>query len=179
MKTMLVGCVLLLTLIVTGCQRPHPPTVFGSWKFMPEKSTDIASWRYRLPQLSIDSTATHVRVIMSWMERQRAAFVDTFLVAPGGDPVKRAVHSRLWPANWYMGVLAMENSERTISGTWSQKPLVLELTTKQPVSISQGETLLTTRWEYRVDPTTGLLTVREQRSSRPTPVVMVFERLED
>ena len=179
MKTTLLICAFLLTLIAAGCQRPHPPTVFGTWKLVPEKSTDIASWRYRLPQLSIDSTETHVRVIMSWMERSQAAFVDTFLVAPGGEPLKVLVRSRLWPANWYMGVLAMENSERTVSGSWSEKPLALQFTSKQAVSISQGETLLSTQWDYRVDPVTGLLTVREQRSSRPTPVVMVFERLED
>jgi len=179
MKTSVAMCVLLLTIVATGCQRSHPPTVFGTWKFVPEKSTDLATWRYRLPQLSIDSTDAPVRVLLTWMERSQPAFVDTFLVDPGGQPLQVPIRSRLWPANWYMGVLAVENSVRTVRGTWTEHPRGLDLTSEQPVSVSQGEVLLTTRWELRVDPATGLLTLRESRSSRPTSVVMVFEPLVD
>ena len=146
---------------------------------MPEKSTDLATWRYRQPQIQIDSTDAPVRVIVSWMERSQAAFADTFLVEPGGQTRDVPVRSRIWPANWYMGVLAIENSVRKVSGTWTERPTGLDLTTEQPVSVSQGDVVLTTHWEYRVDETTGTLTVREQRSSRPTPVVMTFTRLED
>jgi len=178
MKTMLAVLALLITIAAAGCQRVQPQSVFGTWKLLPEKSTDLATWRYRLPQLSIDSTGAPVRAILHWMERSRVASADTFLLDPGGDTLEVPVRSRLWSANWYMGVLAVENSVRKVSGSWSQKPVGLNLTSEQPVSISQGETLLRTRWEYRLDPSTGLLTVREQRSSRPTPVVMVFERLE-
>ena len=179
MRTTSIIVALLITLAAAGCQRPIEPTVDGSWKFVPEKSTDLATWRYRLPQLSIDSTDAPVRILLSWMERSRAAFVDTFFVDPGGETREVTIYSRLWPANWYMGVLAIEHSTRTMHGSWTDRPRGLDFTSEQPVSISQGETPLTTHWELRVDPETGFLTLREQRSSRPTPIVMVFERLED
>ncbi len=154
------------------------PGLDGVWKFIPDKSTDIASWNYALPQVEITSVGGAVRVIHDWLDRGKVAYADTFAFRPGGDAIKSVTHSEVWPENWYMGVLASVGDTRAVSGIWTEPGKSLRVTTVQVVRTSQGKTSVTTVREYALSADAKTLTLTEKRSSRPTPVVLVFDRKE-
>ena len=77
-----------------------------------------------------------------------------------------------------MGVLASVGAPRTVSGLWLRPEESLRVTSRQVLRTSQGTISVTTTREYTLGPDGATLTLTEQRSSRPTPVVLVFERKE-
>lgn len=152
------------------------PPIAGTWVFIKEQSTDLATWRYRVPQVVIGQTGNTVTILHRWMEGNQAVHADSFAFRPGEGTMAIPVQSERWTGNWYMGVLAKAGTARSVRGKWLEQDTALQMESAQTVLISQGETTLTTKWEYRLDPTGGVLTVTEQRSSRPTPVVTVYKR---
>jgi hypothetical protein len=153
------------------------PTLEGTWKFVPEKSTDIVTWRYRVLQLEIAKGGQGISIVHNWMERSKVAFADTFFVRTLGETSQGVVHSAIWPDNWYMGVLSEVGGSRSVSAEWVEEGKALRVVTDQPVKTSQGKTVVTTRRDYRLSPDGSTLTLTEQRSSRTLPVVLFFERV--
>jgi hypothetical protein len=76
-----------------------------------------------------------------------------------------------------MGALARKGSTKTTSGTWREAGTTLETRTRQVLNVSQGEVMVETTRTFRLEPGGARLTVTEQRSTRPTPIVLVFERI--
>jgi hypothetical protein len=149
----------------------------GQWSMVPGASTDMATWRYRQLRLRIASVNDHVMVLHNWVERNRIAFVDSFACVPGKGTTKIPITSEIWPQNWFMGVLAVPGTDRTVSGKWKERGKDLSLVSEQTVKISQGQRTLRTVWDYSLAGDT--LVVREQRVTRPTPVVLKFVRMEE
>jgi hypothetical protein len=144
----------------------------GTWSIVPSRSTDQATWRYSEMQLDLRHTGDRMIILHQWIERRRVALVDSFSFVPGGGETRIPVHSPVWSGNWYMGVLAKPGSEARVTGT--QGDSLLSVQSIQPVLVSQGEMDLTTTWNYSLSRDT--LTVREQRATRPTPVILTFVR---
>jgi hypothetical protein len=182
----LVGRFLPLLLFVTALLFAGPlfsgsalaagPGIEGIWKFVPAKSTDIASWNYSEPRLEISLAGGIVEVIHDWLDRGTVAYADTFAFRPGGTASTSATRSEVWPENWYMGVLASPGDPRTVSGLWVEPARSLRVIARETVRTSQGKTSLTTTREYTLSRDENTLTLTEKRSSRPTPVLLVFER---
>jgi hypothetical protein len=170
---------LLLTL--TGISRSGPaevPGLEGTWRFLPDRSTDIATWRSRTPQLTISREGGMVLVLHEWLERNKVVFVDSLVFRPGEPPSHVPVRSVIWAENWFMGVLAKKGTMKAVFGSWIDGERELRVTTEQTVTVSQGETVLRTTREYSLDPAGKTLTLTEHRSTRPTSVILVFERRE-
>jgi len=169
---------LILSLIIASLAFAEAPSVRldGKWTFEKEKSTNLATWRYRMPQLKINTSAKRVTILRQWLDRNRIAFTDSVTFEPGGAMTLIPIVSPIWTGNWYMGVLAKQNSTQSVSGKWIQAQVALRTVAEETIEISQGETRITTTTEYRLSPDGNTLTVTEQRSSRPTPVVLVFTR---
>jgi hypothetical protein len=164
-------------LLPPGVQQDTRADIFGTWTMVPARSTDLATWRDRRPVLTLVESGAHIIVRMEWMEGKRRASLDSCAILPGGQPTTEAVTSPLWHENWYMGVLALTGSRRSVRGEWTGERTGLRIISDQTVLVSQGETTVRSTREYRVSPDGATLTVTERRSSRPTPVVMVFERV--
>ena len=173
---MLTFPVLLAALMLAPAPSGSDPDISGTWTFVPARSTDLATWRYRVPSLTIHDTRSSVTIALHWIEGKRIASVDSFQVTPGGPPTRIVVTSPLWPENWYMGVLAKEGSTRTVTGRWIEGRSALRVVSDQVVRVSQGETTIRTTQDFRLSQGDSTLTVTEHRSTRPTPVVLVFER---
>jgi len=77
-----------------------------------------------------------------------------------------------------MGVLAKSGSSKTVAGSWEKADRVLQIQKEQTVETSQGETQIKTTFTYDLDRRGNILTVTEKRSSRPTPIKLVFERVD-
>ena len=153
-------------------------SLFGTWAFVPEKSTDLATWRYRRPELVIRKDQDKVIIRRNWLQRKKTTYTDSLVVIPGGAPTEMPVQAPHWYENWYMGVLAKVGSTLKVSGQWQKPGKALLVETEQVVEVSQGDATLKTRHEYSLDGRGNILTVTEKRSSRPTPVKLVFERME-
>jgi len=154
------------------------PGLNGTWKFVPGKSTDIASWGNSLPQIEISSSDANVRVISEWLERGKIAFADTFDVHTGGGAVTSTVRSEVWPPNWFMGVLSVPGEPRTVSGSWLEPGKSLRVVSRETLRTSQGKIPVTTTFDYTLEADGKTMTCSEKRSTRPSPVVLVFERKE-
>lgn len=124
-------------------------------------------------QLDLRHDNNRMIVLHQWIERRRVALVDSFSFVPGGGTTSIPVSSPVWTPNWYMGVLAKPGSNIRARGAWAKRDM-LSVEAEQPVLVSQGEVTLKTTWEYTLRADT--LTVVEQRSTRPTPVVLTFVR---
>lgn len=172
--TVIVAVYLFLPLPRAGGE----PGLDGTWTFVPSKSTDIASWGYSIPRIDIATSGQGVRVIHNWLDRGKAAYADTFAFRPGGSPVSSPVRSEIWPENWYMGVLSIVGDPRVVSGSWIQPERTLRVITRESVRTSQGKTSISTTREYALGSDGKTMTLTEKRSSRPTPVTLVFERKE-
>jgi hypothetical protein len=154
------------------------PGFEGTWKFVPAKSTDIATWDNSQPQLEISSAAGNVRIIRGWLYRAKIAYADTFDFRPGGSQITTIVRSEVWPENWFMGVLSSPGDPRTVTGLWVEEGRVLRLRLRETLRTSQGKTVMETTADFTLGTDGNTLTVSEKRSSRPTPVVLQFERKE-
>ncbi len=173
----------LFGVIVTLLLVPFPlsangPGLEGTWKFIPAKSTDIASWDNSQPQLEISLGTGNVRIIRGWLYRAKIACADTFEFRPGGEPVTTTVRSEIWPENWFMGVLSSPGDPKTVRGVWVEEGRAIRLIVRETVRTSQGKTVIETTADYTLGTDGNSLTVSEKRSSRPTTVVLLFERKE-
>jgi len=170
-----------LTLLILPCRLsgfPDGPSIDGTWTSVPARSTEIAAWKGRTLGLAISVRGDRVSIVHNWLDRGQVAYADTFRFVPGGKAVRSVVCSVEWPDNWLMGVLSSAGDERTVSGSWQVEGSDIRTVTVQPVVTSQGKTTVTTTREYVLGDGGNTLTLTERRSSRPTPVVLVFERKE-
>jgi hypothetical protein len=167
-----------ILLLLSICPMASPAgdgTLFGNWTFEPAKSTELALWRSRVPLIEIGGTRDTLLLRTTWMEGKAPTMVDSVLLRPGGSPSIIPTTSAVWPDNWLMGVLAKVGTPQEVSAAWEPEG-GLRITSVRTVSVSQGEATITTIRLLRLDATGDLLTITEQRSSRPTPVTMVFTR---
>ncbi|HMK37752.1 MAG TPA: hypothetical protein VK569_00335, partial [Bacteroidota bacterium] len=124
------------------------------------------------------SSQGNVRIICEWLERGKAAFADTFDVRKAGAQVTSTVRSEVWPPNWFMGVLLVPGESRTVSGSWLEPGKTLRVVSRETLRTSQGNIGVSTTFDYTLAADGKTLTRSEKRSTRPTPVVLVFERKE-
>jgi len=170
--------ILLAAFVITG-YTDYSKTIYGAWKFNKEKSTDLATWRYRQPQLIIrDEGEAGISIVTNWLERNKVVMVDSVNFLPDGEPVAIPVTSQYWYENWYMGVLAKVGTNKTVSGNWEKQDRSLQVQKELTVETSQGDTQIQTTYTYNLDRGGDVLTVIEKRSSRPTPITLVFDRVE-
>ena len=178
MKKFLVITLLFLFSIIfmQSCANSNR-SIYGVWKLNKSKSTDIVTWRYRLLNLDISKKNETVSIIEKWEHKRYGSTIDTVMFKPDIDTCKTNVKSAIWPGNWYMGVLSKKSSIKTVTGTWKTLDKYLSTVTKLDVHVSQGETTITTTNEYIISNDAKTLTVKETRSSRPTPVLLVFDKI--
>jgi len=166
----------LMLIFVQSCIRSDT-TIYGTWKLNKEKSTDIATWRYRNLEMEISKNESVVTVIKNWTHNRSGDWSETLTFTPDAEPNEIMVTSPIWPENWYMGVLAKTNSIKTVSGKWEEPDKKLQMITEQVVEISQGETTVTTISDFSLNRKGDVLTVIEKRSSRPSEIKLFFEKL--
>ncbi|MCG8606974.1 hypothetical protein MJD09_18580, partial [bacterium] len=133
-------------------------------------------WRYRQHELEIRDNQGEVTILEKWISRKYPTYVDSMTFVPGKDPIYMVQETPHWPGNWYMGVLSQEGGKKSVSGKWKELHRILLVETEQQLQTSQGETVLNTSREYRLEDNGEKLIVYEKRSTRPTPINMVFEK---
>ncbi|MBN1350720.1 hypothetical protein JXJ21_14985 [candidate division KSB1 bacterium] len=172
--TRLIFILVLLSFI--ACSSPQP-TLFGTWEHISEKSTDIVTWRYREIEVSITKDENRITILHNWLQKQQVAYMDSMSFVPGKEASPIPVTSAIWSENWYMGVLSKPGSQRMVSGDWVEHKRALTTRVVQTVEVSQGDAVIETLRDYRLDATGDTLTIVEKRSTRQTPITLVFEKI--
>jgi len=175
-RFVIVWLVALIMIAGLACSSSEK-SLYGTWTLVPEKSTDLAPWKYRHLQVEIRKEGEAITLLQKWLQRKKVAFVDSVTFVPGGQAVQVPVETYVWPENWFMGVLAKKSSSKKISGVWKKQDQTLVVTREQAVLISQGQTTITTTREYGLDWRGKTLTIKEKRSTRPTLVKYVLKRI--
>lgn len=173
---------LVFSLILAGLAFPsnnNKKQIYGIWQLLPDKSTDLATWRYRTLTLEIREDGDLLVILQKWRRGDEPFYIDSLSFVPGGESSSAPVATRHWPENWYMGVLAMPDKARKVSGEWKSPGRELETKVDQNMQTSQGEYALETTFHYQVDEKLDLLRVQVQRSTRPSVIDLVFERVEE
>ena len=165
--------VFLLLFSTLSCSDSNK-TIYGRWKFMPKEGTDIVTWRYKHQELEITNKQEEIALLQKFFYRKKVAYVDSMIIIPGGEPRTSIQRTQNWAGNWYMGILAQVGSEKKVHGKWKEEHKVLLVERKEVLQTSQGEIDLNTTREFRVDG--DKLIVLEKRSTRPTPITLVFEK---
>jgi len=165
--------VFLLFFSILSCSDSNK-TIYGRWKFMPKEGTDIVTWRYKHQELEITNKQEEITVVQKFFYRKKVAYVDSMIIIPGGEPRTSIQRAQNWTGNWYMGILAQVGSEKKVTGKWKEEHKVLQVERKEILQTSQGQIDLNTTREFRVDG--DKLIVLEKRSTRPTPITLVFEK---
>jgi hypothetical protein len=166
----------LMLLFIQSCTKSDA-TIYGTWKLDKKKSTDVVTWRYRNLEMEISKKELDLTLIKNWNHRRSGNWSDTLTFTPGAEPNKIRVNSPIWQENWYMGVLSKTNVDRKASGQWEEPDKKLKMMTEQIVEISQGETTVKTTSLFSVNRKGNILTVIEKRSSRPSEIKLVFEKV--
>lgn len=151
-------------------------TIYGHWKLVREKSTDLVTWRYRQLELEIRNHQGAVTILQNWVRRKKIGHVDSVTFTPGKGESYIVQQTPTWSGNWYMGVLSQKGSRKKMYGEWKEQHRVLQVETEEVLQTSQGEAIVKTVREYSLENNGETLVVREKRSTRPTPIVLVFEK---
>ncbi len=169
--------VLLLSFLFSLSCADKTKTIYGTWQLNSKKSTDIVTVQYRQLEMKIQKEGEAVTITHLWMSRNKIASVDSVHFIPGGDAVKIPVTSQIWPDNWYMGVLEKSGTFISFKGSWKEPDRKLELVKEQAVETSQGDTKIKTNLSFQLDRKGNKLILIEKRSSRLTPIQLVFDRM--
>lgn len=176
-KSVQMSIVLLCLIFFITCSMSNNKSMAGKWKLIKEKSTDLASWRYAVPQIEIRENNGNIEILRNWYRGKNVAYVDSITFAPGGGTNKIPVDSPIWLPNWYMGVLSKVGSEKVVRGEWKKVGKSLAVQVQGVVEASQGDATIKTGYEYKLSRDGATLTVTEKRSTRPSPIVLVFNRI--
>lgn len=169
--------VFMMTVLSLSCSSDDA-SIFGTWTLNKDNSTDLVTWRYRQPELTIMAHGDTLCMKTVWKSRRAGDFMEKFMFVPDGDTSHSTVASQHWVENWYMGVLSKEGSQRSVWGTWNEKGKKLQVETWNMVRVSQGETSIHTVRDLAVNRKGDRLVVTEKRSSRPADIKLVFDRKE-
>jgi len=175
-KDFVIPIFLLLIFSVLSCSQSDA-TIYGNWKLNKEKSTDLVTWRYRQLEMEIQNKDGKIFMINKWKSRRAGDWVDSLSFQTNGDTCKILVTSPIWQENWYMGVLSKPNTYKTVVARWEEPNRKLVTKTEQIVEISQGENKIMTTRTFYLNGKGDELIVVEKRSSRPTEIKLVFDRV--
>ena len=168
----------LLMSLILSCQKKND-TIFGRWKLNLKESTDLVTWRYRQLEMAIRENGGKIEIINHWKSRRAGDWVDSLAFVPGGDTVRIPIKTAHWPENWYMGVLSIPGTVKKVSGYWDKPKRELTVYLGQLVQVSQGRRVISTQKNFSLNRAGDKLTVIEKRSSRPTHILLSFDRIQD
>jgi hypothetical protein len=152
------------------------PSFIGSWKYLPEKSTEIDL--YNTMSVQIQQRGGGILFIHQWGAGR--AYADTVVVndLTGKATERKEITSRVFPTNVFMGLMMPRGAIRTIGAKYDKKNSVLLLDEHYPLRGSQGEIPEHVESSYRLSSDKQVLTLTIARSTRAQspPIVYTFTK---
>lgn len=148
-----------------------PSGMTGNWTFVPARSTDLSPWRTATLTLSLDGTQLTVARNLAWGRRVHEEHTTVDLAAPS-----TTLPLEWWVDNRHLGAYAPHDATQTIRPTVLDAGRVLRLDIDFPLETQQGTRAVNVLRQFQLSPDGDTLTVTDLRSSRPRPVVHVYQR---
>jgi hypothetical protein len=164
---------LMVVLLLPTSVLAADSTLVGSWKLIPEKSTDIDL--YSTLSIDIRNDGPRLIVIRTWGAGR--SFRDSLSLTVGGEVNRVPVARRVFPSNVFMGLSMVTGSTREIKAyRTGEKEIRLEETF--PLRGSQGQTKVTATHLFTLVPERNRLAYEIKRSTRTSgpPVKFVLSR---
>ncbi|HLP15456.1 MAG TPA: GxGYxYP domain-containing protein [Bacteroidota bacterium] len=154
------------------------PSFIGSWKYIPEKSTEIDL--YGSVSLEVKQLGSGARLVQTWGAGN--SYRDTIELndLSGRTTMHENISSRVFPTNVFMGLSMIVGEQREFTSTYDKKTRTLTIDERMPLRASQGATNVRTISTYNVSDDKQFLTLTIARSTRKEskPLVFTFARSE-
>jgi hypothetical protein len=144
--------------------------VEGSWKLIPEKSTDIDLYE----TLSIDIRSDGPRLVLIRTWGAGRSFRDSLSLAVGGAVNRIPVTKRVFPSNVFMGVAMLAGTTREVKA-YRTGDTGIKLEESFRLRGSEGEIPVTATHLFTLEPKKDLLVYEIQRSTRTSGPPVKFE----
>jgi hypothetical protein len=166
----LILCVLTL---VPGVVAAGEKVLEGTWKFIPEKSTDIDLYG----TLSVDIRMDGSRLVLIRTWGSGRSFRDSLSLTVGGAVNRIPVAKRVFPSNVFMGLAMVAGSTREIKA-YRTSDNEIRLEEAFALRGSQGQTTVTATHVITLATEEDLLTYEIKRSTRTSgpPVRFILSR---
>lgn len=144
----------------------------GQWRLDPKRSSAVDPWRSIELQISVEGDQARVTELMTTGRRsaEQAFEID---LSQGANEVP----FEWWAGNRHIGAFAGINAVKRISGERLDGGRTLRLESTFDLHTSQSETPAREYSEYRISDDGKTLTRITLRSTRPLPLVHVFDRM--
>ncbi|MBP1647779.1 MAG: hypothetical protein H6Q30_1224 [Bacteroidetes bacterium] len=164
---------LLIFQLVPGVLFALQKGLDGSWKLIPERSTDIDLYG----TLSIDIRAEGPRLVLIRTWGTGRSFRDSLSLAVGGTVNRIPVNKRVFPSNVFMGLAMQAGTTREIKA-YRTGDTGIKLEESFRIRGSQGEVPANANHLFTIAPDQDILTYEIQRSTRTSgpPVKFVLSR---
>lgn len=145
----------------------------GTWRIVPEQSTDFTPWRTYDLTITVDGDDVTLDRRLAWGRR---AYEDQTSITVGPDV--NLVPTDFWPDNRHIGAYLGGDKTQRISATWLDDGRILRLSNDLVLETQQGSRAVNILSDYKVSANGRQLTLIQLRSTRNKPTVYVFERVD-
>ncbi len=166
------GLLLAFTVFTVAAPAADLPSgMTGSWTFDPARSTDLSPWRNATLIISLDGTRLTLDRALNWGRRAHRELTAVDLAAPS-----TTLPLGWWVDNRHIGAYAPHDATQTIRSAVLDNGRVLRLDIDFPLETQQGTRAVNVLRQFQLSPDGDTLTVIDLRSTRPRPVVHVYQR---
>ncbi|WP_221029727.1 hypothetical protein [Actomonas aquatica] len=150
------------------------PALTGTWTFDRERSTDLSPWRTADLEISLEGSELIVTRTLKSGRRTHTETLTVDLTAPSTtNPLE------WWVDNRHLGAYAPHDATQVVSPTVLDNGRVLRLSMDYTLETQQGPHPVNTLRQFQISPDGQVLTVTDLRTTRPRPVVHVYQRATD
>ncbi len=147
---------------------------FGEWQLVRERSSDIDPWRNL--QLSIVRTGD-LLVLRRHFRAGRYSGVDSIVASLSGKEQTFPLVPGKWLEQPHLAVYVPEGAEGTAQLRPSGEPREFYLDLRYDLQTVQGSHRIDITYRFRISTDGQTLWITELRSTRPTPLSFVFQRV--
>ena len=167
----LLAAAFVLPLFALPAAAETPTALVGTWDFVPARSTDLSPWRSSRLTLSLDGSTLTVARALAAGRRTHQDSMTIDLAAPSST-----IPLGWWVDNRHIGAYAPHDATQTIRPSLLDGGRVLRLDIDLMLETQQGPRAVNVLRQFQLSPDGQVLTVTDLRSTRPRPVVHVFQR---
>ncbi|MCF3650264.1 hypothetical protein [Synoicihabitans lomoniglobus] len=164
--------VALATLSLSSLRAADRSALVGTWAFDAARSTDLSPWRSS--QLTISRIGDQLTIARD-LTTGRRNHHESMTLDLTAESTTVAVP--WWADNRHLGAYTEPDSTKTVRAKFVDGDRVLRLETELTLETQQGPRDVNILSQYEVSPDGRVLTVFDLRSTRPRPVVHVFQRV--
>ncbi|WP_221031570.1 hypothetical protein [Actomonas aquatica] len=161
---------LALTSTLFAATAPSP-ALTGTWTFDADRSTDLSPWRTATLEITLDGSDL---VIARTLKSGRRTFTDSLTIDLSAPSTTNPLE--WWVDNRHLGAYAPHEGTQVVSPSVYDDGRVLRLNIDYNLETQQGSRPVNTLRQFQISPDGQVLTVTDLRTTRPRPVVHVFQR---